>query len=197
MEELKVAVRADRLASYVRLKGGFPIPLAGAIYWAFLALVGWRSGLETWVLSSMWSSGLLFPLALLLAKLFGNGFMRDRTSVGDVLLPTFVAMLLFWPMLISAVWTAPQLASLILAIGMSLHWPVIGWSYGRTALYTTHAVVRAIVIFVIWNWFPQERLTLLPLSVSFVYFATVVAILIDVRSAIRAKSPAGASVHSV
>jgi hypothetical protein len=31
MGDLRAAVQADRLASYVRLKGGFPIPLAGAV----------------------------------------------------------------------------------------------------------------------------------------------------------------------
>ena len=147
IDDLKAAVRADRLASYQRLKGGFPIPLAGAAYWAVLAYVGSTRDAKIWWTVAMWGSGLIFPVALLLSRAFRIDFMRDRTSVSDVLLPTFVSMLLFWPMLAGAIWTAPTLAPLILAIGMSLHWPVIGWSYGRTGLFTAHAVFRAVLRF--------------------------------------------------
>jgi hypothetical protein len=179
MSDLAAAVRADRLASYVRLRGGFPIPLAGAAYWAVLAYVGWTHDFKAWLVVAIWGSGMIFPLALLLARLFKVNFMGDRTSVSSVLLPTFISMFLFWPMLIAAVLTAPTLAPLILAIGMSLHWPVIGWSYGRTGLYTAHAGVRALTVFAIWVALPEARLTFLPLSVAPIYLATVAAILID------------------
>ena len=57
-------------------------------------------------------------------------------------------------------WAEVQLVPLVLAIGMSLHWPVIGWSYGRTTLFAAHAVVRAIVVFLIWWLVPDGRFTL-------------------------------------
>lgn len=180
IDELKARLLADRLASYRRLKGGFPVPLAGAAYWAVLTWAGYTLSVNGWITVAMWGSGLIFPLALLLAKLFRNNFMKDRTASGDVLLPTFIAMLLFWPMLAAAIWTAPQLAPLILAIGMSMHWPVIGWSYGRTALFTSHAVLRTLVAFAIWTWLPDARFTLVPLSVCVIYLVTVAAILVDV-----------------
>jgi hypothetical protein len=193
MSDLTAAVQADRLGSYVRLRGGFPIPLAGATYWGVLAYVGWRYDFKAWLAVAMWGSGMIFPLALLLARLFKVNFMGDRTSVSSVLLPTFMSMFLFWPMLIAAVGVAPALAPLILAIGMSLHWPVIGWSYGRTGLYTAHAVVRAIAVFAIWAMLPDARLTLLPLSVCVVYLGTVAAILIDLGRMQRRAAPALAS----
>jgi hypothetical protein len=111
--------------------------------------------------------------------------MKDRTAAGDVLLPTFISMFLFWPILIASLSAAPALAPLVLAIGMSLHWPVIGWSYGKTALYSAHALVRAVVVFIIWMWMPQERLWLLPLSVSVIYLLSVGAILLEVTRLTR------------
>jgi hypothetical protein len=93
----------------------------------------------------------MFPVAMLLARLLRNDFMRDRTAVSDLLFPAFTSMMLFWPIAITAWWTYPPLVPLILGIGMSIHWPVIGWTYGRTAIYTAHAVVRAIACFVLWN----------------------------------------------
>lgn len=184
--ELKAAVLADRLAAYKRLRGGFPIPLAGTVYWGVLAWLGTWADLQSWCMAAFIGSGAIFPMALLFAAIFRNPFMKDRTATGDVLVPAFISMLLFWPMIVGAVKVAPELVPLILAIGMSLHWPVIGWSYGRTGLFSAHAIVRAIACILIWLWFPEERLTWLPLAVAGVYLVTVFAILID---SARVKTP--------
>ena len=107
--------------------------------------------------------------------------MKDKSAVGDVLLPTFVSMLLFWAIMFMAVkTTAPELTVPILAIGMSLHWPVIGWSYGRTALFTAHALIRAVVVSSIWFTLPEHILTAIPFAVAVIYALTVIAIYIDV-----------------
>lgn len=181
VDNLTALVRADRRASYLRLRGGFPVPLAGMIYWGALAGAGHALDAASWLLAAELGSGLIFPLALLLARMFDCRFMGDRTAVSSVLLPAFIGMLLFWPMLVAALSVAPALAPLILAIGMSAHWPVVGWGYDRTALFSAHAIVRAGVVFVLWTWMPEGRWTLLPLAVAFIYGATVLAILIDVH----------------
>jgi hypothetical protein len=178
-EDLKQALFIDREASFFRLRGGYPIPLAGATWWAFLGTMGYlmRSHGQ-WILLAFVTSGAIFPLALLFARLFKVDFLHDKTAVTDLLFPAFTSMLLFWPIAMSAFSTYPQIVPLILAIGMSIHWPVIGWMYGRTAIFTTHAVVRAIVCFVLWNWWPASRFTILPFAVCAIYLATIGAILI-------------------
>lgn len=178
-EQLRDAVKADRLASYARLRGGFPIPLAGAVYWAALSACGYFMDLSDWSRAAFFGSGAIFPLALGFAALFRNDFMKDKTSVGSVLLPAFVSMLLFWSFIVAAASEAQSMISLILAIGMSLHWPVIGWSYGRTLIYSGHAVARAVGGTAIWLSFPDERLTWLPLFVAAVYLVTVLIIIVD------------------
>jgi hypothetical protein len=177
--DLSAEILKERLASYVRLRGGFPVPLAGATYWAALGGLGYVVGPSQWVFWSFITSGAILPLAILYAAIFRNNFLKDKNALGGVLLPAFVSMLLFWPMAIAAWWTDVQLVPLVLAIGMSLHWPVIGWSYGRTALFAAHAVVRAIVVFFIWWLMPEGRFTVIPFAVAAVYLVTVVAILID------------------
>lgn len=169
----------ERLAAYSRLRGGFPIPMAGVVYWAALGIAGYSLRPNRWTLLAFVFSGSIFPLALLFAKLFRIDFMRDKTAVSDLLGPAFATMLLFWPMAIAGWWTDVQLVPLILAIGMSLHWPAIGWMYGKPWLYTAHAVVRAVACFLIWWKLPEGRFTLLPFSVALVYLVTVVAIFID------------------
>jgi hypothetical protein len=177
--DLKPALFADREAGFFRLRGGYPIPLAGATWWAILGTMGFFvHSRALWIFLAFVTSGALFPLALLFARLFKVDIMHDKAASADVLFPAFASMLIFWPIAISAYWTYPQLVPLVLAIGMSIHWPVIGWVYARTAIYTTHAVVRAVACFILWNWWPSSRFTVLPYMVSAIYLMTVCAILI-------------------
>lgn len=179
--DLNAALLAERHAAYVRLKGGYSLPIAGAIYWAVLAVAGTKLSVYGWTIAAMWGSGLIFPLGILISKVLKNDFMKDRTAVSSLLFPAFCGMLLFFPMLFAALSVAPSLAPLMLAIGMSMHWPVIGWTYGKTGIYTTHAIVRAVACFAIWMWLPEGRYTLLPAAVALVYVGTVVAIFVDLR----------------
>ena len=178
-DTLKALLLQDRLSAYIRLRGGFPLPVAGAVYWCFIGILGYFLPLNVWFPIALFSTGLIFPIALLCAKICKNNFMKDKQAAGSVVVPALIGMLVFWAMLVPAMQTAPQLAILILAIGMSIHWPVIGWSYGRTALFSAHLFARTFIVLSIWYLLPDARMTLLPLSVSLVYILTVAAILID------------------
>lgn len=178
--DLQAQVLADRHASYVRLRGGFPVPMAGTVYWLVVAGLALYFPPAKQLNLAFFASGLIFPLALAFAAIFGNNFMKDRTATGSVLPPAFIAMLLFWPMLvITAQSASPDAVLVILAIGMSLHWPVIGWSYGRTALYSAHAIVRAALVVAVWALLPEHRFVAIPLAVAAVYAVTVIAVLVD------------------
>src|SRR5688572_20042851 len=89
MEQLRAEIRRDQLASFVRLKGGFPFPLAGAVYWAALGVAGYSLSVNQWNLAAFVFSGAIFPLAMLLSKIFRSDFMKDKTATGDVLGPAF------------------------------------------------------------------------------------------------------------
>lgn len=178
--DLKAQLLRARLESYAALSGGYPVPLAGMIYWSALCVYGHVASLHNWSVIAFITSGLIFPLAVVLAKVLRKDFMKAKGPVDSVLAPAFIGMLLFWPSAIIAYEAAPQLVPLILAIGMSAHWPVIGWSYGRTPIYAAHAIVRAIAVTAIWVTGPEVyRITVLPGAVSLIYIITVIALFID------------------
>jgi hypothetical protein len=179
--DLKAALLRERLDLYVRLRGGFTFPLAGAIWWSAAAVAGAYLPLKTWALLAFIGSGFIFPIAIVLSKIFRVDFMNQKSAIDDAIGPAFTGMLLFWPMAFAAFWTAVELTPLILAIGMAMHWPIIGWTYGRTAIYSAHAIVRALAAFALWLAFPDQRTILVPASVAVVYLATVAAILSDTR----------------
>jgi hypothetical protein len=176
---LELALKKERIASYARVRGGYSVPLAGAVYWLGLGVLGYFTDLVTWSKIAFPASGLIFPLAVFFGWAFKNPWLKDKNATMSLLPPIFISMLLFWVFIVAAISEAPALIPLILAVGMSFHWPAIGWSYGRPALFTAHAVVRAMTCLYIFMAYPEHRLTWLPLSVAAVYLVTVIAIYAD------------------
>jgi hypothetical protein len=179
--DLKSALLRERLDLYVRLRGGISFPIAGAIWWGAFAVLGASLPVKQWALWAFVASGLIFPIAIVVSRIMRIDFFNEKSSVDDVLVPAFIGMLLFWPMAFAAFWSAVEMTPLILAIGMAMHWPTIGWSYGRTAIYSAHAIVRAVAALVLWVLFPDQRTVLVPASVSVVYLLTVAVIVTDLR----------------
>ena len=125
--ELKKLLLADREASFFRLRGGYPIPLAGATWWAILGTMGYfLHSRNLWIFLAFVTSGAIFPLAILFARLFKVDFMHDKTAATDVLLPAFASMLLFWPIAISAYWTYPH--------SCRWYWPSVCQFTGRSSV---------------------------------------------------------------
>lgn len=182
---LSEELRREALGAYARLGGGWPVPLAGGIWWLTLAYAATRLSPQDWALVAFVTSGTIFPMALLIARLAGNDFIRDRTALSSLLLPAFVGMLLFWPGAIVAYFHAPDLVPLILAIGMSGHWPVIGWSYGRAGLFIGHCLVRAVAVTTLWLTVPDDRWLSISLAVATIYAVTVAILLVDSRAVRR------------
>ena len=178
-DTLIAALKEERLGNYIKLRGGFPLPLAGGFYWLVLGFLGYYLPLGTWFMVALFGTGVIFPLGLFLAKIFKNNFIKEKQVLSGVIVPALIGMLLFWPMLIASMQVSTELAILILAIGMSMHWPVVGWSYGRTGLYAAHSIFRALLVFGIWTAMPDDRMTMIPFAVALIYFVTVLAILMD------------------
>lgn len=177
--ELNAALKAGRLAAYAEARGGWPVPLAGAAYWGTLAWLGLRMDPANWSLLAAIMSGAIFPVAVALAAVFRNPFIKVKVPDQGVVFMAMGAMLLFWPVAIAAMWNFNALTPLILAIGMSGHWPVFGWSYGRPLPFLAHAIVRAAVCFGIWHYMPDGRFTVLPGAVAVIYVVTVAVLFID------------------
>ena len=177
--ELNTSLKTARLQAYAEARGGWPVPLAGALYWAALSWLGTRLDPEDWSVTAAIFSGAIFPVAVALAALFRNPFMKVKVPDQGVVFMAMGAMLLFWPGAIAAMWTYNALAPLLIAIGMCGHWPVFGWSYGRPAPFITHAVVRVVAAFAMWLLLPEDRFTLLPAMVAALYLVTVFALFID------------------
>ncbi len=178
LAEIESGLKSARLSAYAEVRGGWPVPLAGATYWAVLAWLGGRVDPANWSLLAL-GSGVIFPLAIGYAALFRNPFMKSKVPDQGAVFMAMGGMLMFWPMAVAAMWNFNELTPLILAIGMAGHWPVFGWSYGRPLPFLFHVIVRAVVAFGIWQYMPDARFTLLPAAIAGIYLVTVAILFID------------------
>lgn len=182
----KTELDAERRDFYTRAGGGAALPLAGLIYWAVLAWLGQTAEVGTWVMVAFFGSGAIFPLGLLLAGLTGSRPL-EKSAFGGATFAGLLAVMLCWPLIFAVNSVDPQLTPLALSIAMSLHWPIIGWSYGRIGLFTVHAVTRVLGSAFVWFAVPDQRFVLIPLVVVAAYAFSFLAILVT-----RGRRPAEA-----
>jgi FtsH-binding integral membrane protein len=168
------AIRHDLRA---RMRWGFTLPLAGCLYWLGLAYLGQVLGLREWILAAFVASGLIFPVAVIAARAIRTDLLQTGDPLAGVALQAVIGMNLLWPLHFVLFNAAPQVVPLSLAIGMSVHWPVVGWMLG-TRLGLAHAIARAIGAWMIWTIWPADRLTLLPAFVALCYAATALCLFI-------------------
>ena len=173
IERRKLAVIAN---------GGIAAPLAGAIYWFALFVLGIYVSNYTWCLLAFISSGLLFPLALLLQKPTKSNLMVKNDPFTGVVFASLTNIVLGWSITIAAFYTNLALVPLALAINMSLHFGGIGWAFGSKAIMA-HPIIRAAIVTALWYALPEFRFTAIPLAVSLVYLGTIPFILREVATA--------------
>ena len=179
LSETRAVIDAERYRNYVAAGGGKALPVAGAIYWIVLAIAGLYLNDRLWCLLAFATSGLIFPLGLLLQRPTHSSAM-SKTAFGTLLFAALFSMLCFWGVTIPLFYTARDFVPLSLGIGMSLHWPVIGWMYGRTLLFSLHTAIRTAAVIALWYLSPDGRFTLIPLAIAGIYFLTALVIVFDV-----------------
>jgi hypothetical protein len=174
---------AEKRRLLISANAGISLPMAGAIYWCLLGAAGVLLDQSRWTYAALFGSGLIFPLGLILSKPMKSNLMVS-SPLSSLFFPALTSMFLSYPVSMIAALTNIAIAPLAFAIGMSLHWPVIGWVYGtKVCLY--HAVVRVVLVTACWLEFPESRFVLIPFLVAAIYLVTVIGLH---REVLRAKS---------
>jgi hypothetical protein len=179
--EFSEQLRHEKRSLLIRANGGISLPAAGCIYWLIIGIGGIFLKPQLWFPIACFGTGVIFPLGLLLSKpLKAN--LNVKSSLTDLFLPALISMFMFWPLAIIASMKDPAFAPLALAVGMGIHWPVIGWMY-NSRIFLLHALVRTVGSTSLWLLFPDHRFTLVPFFVSLVYLITIFGIRRDIMKA--------------
>lgn len=180
----KETLLAERRRYFVAARGGVSLPVAGAIYWAVLGLLAASDAVDNWGLTAAMLSGFIFPLGLLLQYPLKSKFMGVKSPVSGVAMWAILAINFLWPLHFVVISLVPEAAPLTLAIGMTLHWPIIGWSYASRVCYA-HAIARIAAVTAIWYGVPEWRFTGLSFAVAGLYLLAAAGIALEVAWARR------------
>jgi hypothetical protein len=176
-------LRLQKRDFLIKANGGIALPAAGTLYWLALGIAGLYLKPQSWFLVAAFSSGLIFPLGILLSKpLKSNIFVS--TPLSNLIGPALISMLMFWPLAIAGSAANISFFPLALAVGMGMHWPVIGWMYGKK-VFLYHGVVRAVGSTALWYIFPDLRFVIIPMFVSLVYVVSIIGIRREVSMALK------------
>ncbi len=172
------ALRADFDA---RSKGSMSMPVAGALVWAAVAVMGMLLPANTAIVVLVFATGAIFPVALVIAQVRGERLM-DRVNPLSRLMGACVLMVnLLWGVHIPLLLRAPEFVPLSLGIGLGLHWMVYSWIIGHGLGYR-HAIGRTIGLVVVWFAFPAFRVS----ACSLVIVAAYAITLLEMRSRLTA-----------
>jgi len=201
MSDLARIILNERRRYCAEAGGGVSLPVAGAVYWAAAAIAGVYLEPGDWAFAAAAGSGLIFPLGLLLQGICRSPFMKAKSPLGGSAMAGILAINLLWPVHFAIISVFPEAAPLTLAIGMALHWPIIGWGYAsRVCLF--HAIVRVIAVTALWYALPELRLVAIPLAVSALYVLAAMGLsweasrfrgMTTARVALNGRSPGGMS----
>lgn len=180
MTDLNSIFLNERKRYAVAAGGGISLPVAGAIYWAVVGVLGYSLEPRDWALAAAAASGMIFPLGLLLQGPLRSPFMKAKSPLSGVTIAAIIAINLLWPVHFVLISVIPEAAPLTLAIGMTLHWPIIGWGYASRACLL-HALVRVAVVTVMWYALPEVRFTGIPFAVAGLYVLAAMGLSWEVK----------------
>lgn len=173
--DFKTELKTEQSRYFLAAGGGISLPIAGALYWIAMAVLShWIQG-EQWALAAAAMSGLIFPVGLLLQKPLRSPFMKSKSPLSGAAMLSIAAINALWPVHFIIISIAPEAAVLSLAIGMSLHWPIIGWTYG-SRVSIVHGFARVAVATVLWFALPEGRYDILPLAIAALYLGAAAGI---------------------
>src|SRR5665647_515734 len=90
----QLSMERERLA--LRAGGGIAAPAAGAIYWGALSVLGLYASPTIWCLVAFVTSGVMFPLALLLQRPTRSSVMVKDSPVANAGMVGFVNVAAGW-----------------------------------------------------------------------------------------------------
>ena len=152
------------------------MPLSGAFIWLLVGLISLKVDFNTSIYLLLFSTGAIFPVALLIAK-FRKEVLISSTNPLSTLMGLCVLMVnLLWAVHLPLVFTAPEFVPLSLAVALGLHWVIYSWIINHP-LGIIHAVLRTLLAVGAWYLFPEMRIFAVSAAVVIAYLISILQML--------------------
>jgi hypothetical protein len=136
-------LKAEQKRLQLAVNSGIVMPIAGLIVWSTMALLANMLAYENWMLFCLFSTGFIFPLALILQYPMKSKFIGIKSPLNSLTFPAILAANFHWPITVMIIQNAPELFPIALGISTAPMWPIVGWQYG-SQVGIAHFMVRII-----------------------------------------------------
>ncbi|SET31933.1 hypothetical protein SAMN05421676_10425 [Salinibacillus kushneri] len=154
-------ILAMRTALSIKAKNGVAFLFAASILWSLITVVFLLPiDLYSKNIYLLWSTGAMFPLALLFSKLFKAEWKSDDSPIGLLGLYLNLAQLMYFPIVIWAMVQSPSHMILFFAIVTGAHFFPYGWFYHAKAYFIMSPIISISILMIGWN-LPLKHLWLI------------------------------------
>ncbi|QSE98660.1 DUF7010 family protein [Fulvivirga lutea] len=147
---------------------------SGCFFWIFVGFVTNNYSVEKSRIYLVLGTFFIFPMALLLSKIFKADPFSTKNTLGKLIGITHMCVVFFsLPLVVLTAMTEPNSLILVMAVLYCLDFYVMAWSFG-TWIFTAHAILRIIIVTLIYMVFPAYIFTIIPFSIAFLYLITII-----------------------
>ena len=170
--QMNGTLRELRLAYERETNRSLAMPMSGALVWLVIAIFGYLLPENRATVVMLFGTGLIFPVALLIAKLRREN-LTDRLNPLSRLMGMSVLMVnLLWAVHLPLLMGAPRFFPLSLGIGLGIHWIVYSWII-QHPVGLMHAILRTGLVVTAWSVFPDRRMLAVPAVIVIVYLISL------------------------
>src|ERR1035437_8917542 len=162
-----------RLAYEQETNRSLSMPLAGAFVWLAIAVFGWLLPENRAAVAMLFGTGLIFPVALLIAKFRRENLTGRLNPLSRLMGMTVLMVNLLWAVHLPLLLGAPRFFPLSLGIGLGIHWIVYSWII-QHPVGLIHAMLRTGLVVTAWSAFPNGRMLAIPAVIVMVYLISLV-----------------------
>ena len=165
----------------IRCKNGIGFLLAATIIWSIITFIFLLPlGINEKNIFMLLSSGLMFPLAVIISKAIKAEWKVNDHPLGDLGLYLNIAQLMYFPLLFWVFAKSPEHMVLFFIVITGAHFFPYGWFYHTKAYYIMAPVISIMSMAIGWTM-DVERLWILPLAMVFLLLILDVWLYIDYK----------------
>ncbi|KAA0544609.1 hypothetical protein FZW96_19565 [Bacillus sp. BGMRC 2118] len=159
---------------------GYPMFLAGIIFWLVTLISSFILELEVLVWVYIFGVGLVFPLGILLAKLLSVNFLASHNPLSAIGGLVGGIQIFFAPIVILLAFNKPEWIPFVLGVLTGAHFlPYVAIYKSKTYLFQTIATV--LTSSVIGQYWMEQAFVLIPAFFIIIYLITLFLLKVEMR----------------
>ena len=136
----------------IRCKNGIPFLMAATIVWTIILSICFMSyKVESKNIMILYSAGLIFPLAILIAKVIKAEWKTNDNVLGLLGLYLNIAQIMYFPLLFWAFSKNAEYMIMFLAVITGAHFFPYGWYYNAKGYFIMAPLISISITIMGWN----------------------------------------------